>query len=506
MALTPQFGSLVPSSTQQILASNYLQFNTGAGSDFAQQYLPEIYEQEVERYGNRTLSGFLRMVGAEMPMTSDQVIWSEQNRLHISYASCGQANGGGVGTNPSIITLGGGATAINVISINDTVVVLDPVTGAEAKAIVLATNTATAIGGAGSAQITVQSFTGTTLSAQGITASGANATGGLKVFVYGSAYTKGTTIGGALNIGAAQGNTANSAVRQSVEPQLTQFSNSPIIIRDQYVVSGSDMAQIGWVEVATEDGTSGYLWYLKAESETRLRFEDYLEMALVEGELNQTVAAGSQPYVAATLPGTQGLFAAIQARGNVEVGFTAAAGLDEFDAILKNLDTQGAIEENMLFLQRQTSLDFDDMLASISGGFAGGTAFGLFENSEEMALNLGFSGFRRGSYDFYKTDWKYLNDASTRGGITGVNSVEGVLIPAGTSTVYDQILGSNIRRPFLHVRYRASQSDDRRMKSWLTGSAGGAFTSTLDAMEVNFLSERCLVTQAANNFVLFKGI
>ena len=76
----------------------------------------------------------------------------------------------------------------------------------------------------------------------------------------------------------------------------------------------------------------------------------------------------------------------LEQRGNVEVGFTAAAGLDDFDAILKNLDTQGAIEENMLFLQRQTSLDFDDMLASISGGFAGGTAFGLFENSEEMAL------------------------------------------------------------------------------------------------------------------------
>ena len=204
--------------------------------------------------------------------------------------------------------------------------------------------------------------------------------------------------------------------------------------------------------------------------------------------------------------GTQGLFAAIQDRGNVNTGFTAASGLDSFDAILKNLDTQGAIEENMLFLQRQTSLDFDDMLASISGGFAGGTAFGLFENSEEMALNLGFSGFRRGSYDFYKTDWKYLNDASTRGGVVGASSIEGVLIPAGTSTVYDQILGTNIRRPFLHVRYRASQADDRRMKSWLTGSVGGAFTSTLDAMEVNFLSERCLVTQAANNFVLFKGL
>ena len=100
---------------------------------------------------------------------------------------------------------------------------------------------------------------------------------------------------------------------------------------------------------------------------------------------------------------------------------------------------------------------------------------------------MDFSGFRRGSYDFYKTDWKYLNDASTRGGVVGPASIEGVLIPAGTSTVYDQILGTNIRRPFLHVRYRASQADDRRMKSWLTGSVGGAFTSSLDAMEVKLL-------------------
>ena len=64
---------------------NYLDFNNLAVSQWAQQYLPELYEQEVERYGNRTLSGFLRMVGAEMPMTSDQVIWSEQNRLHVAY-------------------------------------------------------------------------------------------------------------------------------------------------------------------------------------------------------------------------------------------------------------------------------------------------------------------------------------------------------------------------------------------------------------------------------------
>ena len=302
---------------------------------------------------------------------------------------------------------------------------------------------------------------------------------------------------------------------KSIQPSFTQYSNQPIIIKDSFQINGSDMAQIGWVEVATEDGTSGYLWYLKSESETRLRFDDYLEMAMVEGELAGAgsgfagIAAGAVPGFSAAAGsssphGSQGLFAAIQARGNIMSGFSGGTGISDFDQVLKNLDTQGAIEENMLFLNRSLDLDFDDMLSQISGGSVGGTAYGLFENSEDMALNLGFSGFRRGSYDFYKTSWKYLNDASTRGGVAVAN-IDGVLIPAGTSTVYDQQLGTNIRRPFLHVRYRASQTEDRRYKNWITGSAGGAYTTSLDAMQVNWLSERCLVTQAANNFVLFQN-
>ena len=486
MAISPLFGSIVPSQQQQLLDTNFLSFNGGSNpgdSDtFAQQYLPEIYEQEVERYGNRTLSGFLRMVGAEMPMTSDQVIWSEQNRLHIAYEGC---------TNDQVntISIPIAADVKNVVSPNSTIVALDGA-GNELTGVVTASNLTTG-------DLTVAPYDATTTAAL--------ATTGIKIFVYGSEYAKGSsTPNNTVSAGAADGYI-------SVDPAFTQFSNSPIIIRNKYVVSGSDTAQIGWVEVATEDGTSGYLWYLKAESETRLRFEDYLEMAVVEGEKADT-SLGAGSAFAAGFKGTEGLFAAIQSRGNVESGFNAAAAqLTEFDNILRNLDTQGAIEENMLFLNRETSLGFDDMLAAVNAAYSGGTSFGIFENSEDMALNLGFSGFRRGSYDFYKTDWKYLNDASTRGAIEdglippsyGVSAIDGVLIPAGTSTVYDQILGTNIRRPFLHVRYRASQTDDRRMKSWLTGSVGGAFTSDLDAMEVNFLSERCLCVQGANNFVLF---
>ena len=477
MALSPLFGDINPTLQKQATSGNYLDFTSGAGNDFSQQYLPEIYEAEVERYGNRTLSGFLSMVGAEMPMTSDQVVWSEQNRLHISYDACTIAanNDATITVEDSDGSIAGGKA--HAIRENALIVVIDPATGTEQKAIVKGAPAATTV--------EAYPFDSATWAANLVSATK------LKVFVFGSEFAKGT-----------------GGMTGSVEPTFTQFSNSPIIIKDNYSINGSDTAQIGWVEVATEDGTSGYLWYLKAESETRLRYQDYLEMTMVEAEkatVTTGISAGSQ-----SAKGTEGLFAAITARGNVYGAFPA--DLDSFDEILKNLDGQGAIEENMLFLDRNTNLAFDDMLAGLDGGSTGsGSAYGVFENSQEMALNLGFSGFRRGSYDFYKTDWKYLNDASTRGAdsnysATGKDAIDGVLIPAGTSTVYDQILGTNIRRPFLHVRYRASEADDRRLKTWITGSVGGAFTTDVDEMRVNFLSERCLCVQGANNFVLLKSV
>ena len=472
---------LAPSQDKVALSSNYMSFTDGT-RDFAQQYLPELYEAEVERFGNRTLSGFLRMVGAEMPMTSDQVIWSEQNRLHVSYDT---AVVGGTGTTVTVtIPEINGAASECAIRVGQTVVVSNGLTSVKARV-----NTVAGASGAASSRtavVTVDTYQVAELNSGGLADAAA-----VKIFVYGSEFAKGT-----------------GGMDAAIEPDFTQFNNKPIILKDFYEVSGSDAAQIGWVEVATEDGTSGYMWYLKAESETRLRFEDYLEMSMVEAE--KKGANGAAALATAKTEGSEGLFAAIEDRGNIYNDFAGAAApgsgaLGDFDAILKQLDKQGAIEENMLFLSRATALDFDDMIAAQAGGGYASTAnasYGLFNNEEDMALNFGFSGFRRGSYDFYKTDWKYLNDASTRG-LTG--DIDGVLIPAGTSTVYDQMLGQNIRRPFLHVRYRASEADDRRMKSWITGSVGGAYTSDIDAMKVHFLSERCLCVQGANNFVLFKS-
>ena len=470
---------LTPRPVKGLFGDNYLSL---ADMSWTQQFLPEVYEKEVERYGNRTITGFLRMVGAEMPMASDQVVWSEQGRLHIAYdTAVSNAPAGAAGTQTIGLPSPGADGKVPLLGPGMTIVIAKG--NVTNKAFVKSVGALA--GGVQTYAIEVydNANRNLTVALQGAT----NGNGNLSLFVFGSEYGKGSSLAG-----------------NSVDASFTTFSNKPIILRDKYEVNGSDVAQIGWVEVTTEIGTGGYLWYLKSEHESRIRFEDYLEMSMVEAENAATPFTNA---AGATLSGMQGLFSTLEERGLVWSGTDfatvgAGTGIDAFDTILQELDKQGAIEENMMFLDRGTSLGIDDMLAAQNSYGAGGTSYGVFDNSEDMALNLGFSGFRRGAYDFYKTDWKYLNDSTTRGLI---NDIKGVIVPAGTSTVYDQQLGQNISRPFLHIRYRASEADDRRLKSWVTGSVGGNYTSDTDVMNVHFLSERTMCTQAANNFVLLKA-
>ena len=409
-----------------------------------------------------------------MPSNSDLIKWAEQGRLHTKYVNC--ASAGNAGDDTATITVGDAlvpGTGSIAIRVGQTVVISDNAGAGLNKGIVTAVNT-----GAATFDVAYYEAAGQ-VGAAGLTRT---------VFIYGSEFKKGT-----------------SGMVGSLEADDVIFDNSPIIIKDKYAVSGSDMAQIGWVEVTTENGASGYLWYLKSEHETRLRFDDYLETAMIEAvpaeAASGAIAAGGD----VGNKGSEGIFYAVENRGNVWGGGNPAA-LADFDAVISRLDKQGSIEENVIFVDREFSFDIDDMLAAQNSYGAGGTSYGLFDNDKDMALNLGFTGFRRG-YDFYKSDWKYLNDPTMRGGLpTGANSgrVNGLLVPAGSTTVYDQILGKNAKRPFLHVRYRASETEDRRYKTWITGSAGGAATSSLDAMEVHFLSERAVCTLGANNFFLFQ--
>jgi len=487
MAITP--GSTLnstPAAIQATLSTNYLDFTGTTDTTWAQQYLPDLMEKEAEVFGNRSVSGFLNQVGAEEAMAADQVVWSEQGRLHLTYTCTIKTAGSNLITiSDHIDTNAAYVSGSHGIRVGDTVIIANSTKNITAKGYVSAIDV-----GADVNDITVLPYNSNDLADTAIGMADSDV--GV-IMVYGSEWAKGTN----------GQTTAN-------EPTFKSYSNKPVIIKDFYQVSGSDTSRIGWVEVAGEMGQNGYLWYLKAEGDTRARFMDYLEMSMIEGvRVSSDSTVDSEIGAANDATGTEGLFAAIEARGNITTGVTgvnAATDLAEFDAILAEFDKQGSIEENMMFLNRSTALAIDDMLASMNSYGSGGTSYGVFNNDEEMALNLGFAGFRRGSYDFYKSDWKYLNDKGTRGSLNDadtVNAIRGVFIPAGVSSVYDQMLGRNLKRPFLHVRYRASQTDNRRLKTWVTGSVGAA-TSDLDAMNIHFLSERCLVTQGANNFMLMK--
>jgi len=483
MAITAG-GSLnaVAAPTKATLTSNYINFIDGS-TGWEQQYLPDLMAGEVERYGKRTISGFLAQVGAEEASSSDSVVWSEQGRLHLRYD-------GDVVDAGTFTVSGGGTHAVRV-----------------GATVLLSDNKGTVIPGYVSAiaadwtTMTILPYEAATVGDVSGFLTDTDGTNSASVFVYGSEFGKGTNglgIDGKTNTFAA------------VEPSFQSFRNKMVIIKDTYRVSGSDASAIGWVEVSGEEGQNGYYWYLKANGDTMARFADYCEMTLLEGKLSvagstveDAANIGTGASSAAGAAGTQGLFDAISTYGHTSTGVTgvnAATDLAEFDAMLAKFDSQGAIEENMMFVNRGVSLAVDDMLASMNSYGAGGTSYGVFDNSEDMALNLGFSGFRRGSYDFYKTDWKYLNDGALRAGL-GYNDIRGAIVPAGTSSVYDETLGKNMKRPFLHVRYRASNLESRKLKTWITDSVGAA-TSDLDAMTVNYLSERCLITQGGNNFML----
>jgi hypothetical protein len=499
--------ALQPTQSKALYAGNYIDFTDSSFNQWAQQFLPDVYEQEVERYGNRSIGSFLRMVSAEMPSSSDQIIWTEQGRLHTRYANIVYLSN--AATMPTTGTTAGTGTAVS--------------TGGNVQNYYVPTAQPSSLGVTTQGTTAVNFRKGQTvmIQAQSSATSGVGGTGdvvkGIITNVSGQ-YFQVKTLGGVPVIASSERFTAlaygsefakgSSNFTEKLDPSYATFTNSPVILKEHYSINGSDTAQIGWIEVTSENGASGYLWYLKSEHENRLRWEDYLEMAMVEGiEQNGTGATLNfyDSAISNTAKGTEGFFAAIEARGNVYSDFGAqvsGGALTDFDAVLKQLDKQGAIEENMLFLGRDLSLEIDDILAAQNSYGSGGTSYGVFNNSEDMALNLGFSGYRRGSYDFYKTDWKYLNDFSTRGGF---KDIEGVLVPAGTSTVYDQVLGKNIKRPFLHVRYRASETENRKNKSWVTGSVGGASNSPIDEMRMHYLSERCLIVQGANNFVLFKA-
>ena len=176
MAISQSGNNAVPAPNKVAVASNYLDFATAGQANWSQQFLPDLIEEEAEAYGKRTISGFLAQVGAEESMTSDQVVWSEQGRLHLKYS-------GAIHSATNVID---GLPSGHAIRLGDTIVISCPTKNKTFKAYVSDQDTS-------STSITVAPYTVSALIGSSAGQGGLLNDDAVDVFVYGSEFTKGTS-------------------------------------------------------------------------------------------------------------------------------------------------------------------------------------------------------------------------------------------------------------------------------------------------------------------------
>lgn len=422
---------------------------------------PDIREALAKTYGDQGITGFLQMTGAvKSAGTADKVQWWEEARLHARQTGD---------------WIAGGKIAITVADekiftrVNDVLLI-----GTDRYLV-------TAIADVGS-PVTSRNLTVVNM---GSTASNP-ISGPVDAAIIGNLYGQGS-----------------SQPTEYLESNVVLRENPYSILKETFKVTGSQATNIGYINL----GNGDYRWYIKGEMDTRQRFLDKREMMMLLGQKKATdVTIGDY-----SVNGSEGYFAAIEDRGIVETGGVINS-LVEMDAIITELDKQGAAPEYAIYGNTGQMLAIDDMVASLNGaaGFGSGTppaskiadvttgasAFGAFQNADQ-AVRLGFKSFGRGGYTFHNKSWKLLNDPTLLGG----SDFKGVMIPL--TSVIDPKSGS--RAAALEMNYKAVDGYSREMEHWMTGSILGVTNTNDDSLQFNYRSECNLVTRAANQHVLIRS-
>ena len=473
MALTtpPVFNDSKPAVFRQLDPAKY----SSLGDYIDEINKPDNRDQLVKTYGYQQISGgitgFLNLTGAVRASGSaDQVQYWEETRLH-SYAT---GNPAITATTASTFVFSKAAGVASVLRLNDVVLV-----GGEDRFIVSAISPTGEVASGATADYTLQALSGNLTTAIA-------ATTAVNLPVIGNLFK--------------QGSDQNTGF---LESNVIKRTNPYNIVKEVFKVTGSQATNIGWVNV----GNGDYRWYVKGEMDTRARFLDKREMTMLLGETVGNTLTGAGASVTAG----EGYFAALEGRGIVNTGGNIA-GFADMDAIIAELDKQGATPEYAMYVNTSQGLAIDDMVASMNGaaGFAGnknagptthnvGATVGVnaFGGRDGGGADLGFQSFTRGGYTFHKHDWKLLNDPTLLAGSKYI----GAMIPM--TTVVDPKTG--IRANALEMNYKDTNGYSRELEHWMTGSILGVHNTNVDDLQFNYRSEACLVTRAANQHVLLKA-
>ena len=423
---------------------------------------PDVRDMYIQTFGDQGITGLLDITGAKKSAgTADEVHWYEEGRLHTVLSVSSTTAGTGI-----IASVGVEAATGNTAS-NDVLRKYDVLLAGTKRLLVTETGT------------------GATFAYKQMSDGGTGATFAATTFsVIGNAYPQGS---------------AQPTLPFQVKHTLRK--NPFTIVKETFHVNGSQASNIGWVNVGGQN-----LWYLKGEIDARRKFMNMREAMLVFGQLpfSSTYGAEADHTAISNIPGSEGYFGAVENRGLVATDtFTAGATFgtaNGFDALLVELDAEGAPQEYAMYLDRDTSLGVENILAT--GGLGGNgiglaAAYGAFNNDQNMAVSLGFQSFNRGGYTFHKHNWKLLNDPTM-----GANSsYKGALIPL--TTLVDPKSGQ--RNPSLEMNFKAAGNYSREMEHWVEGGGVlGYATNGDDVAKFHYRSECNLCVRAANQHVALK--
>ena len=421
---------------------------------------PEVTEEFVQRYGDQSLTGLLDAMGAMVPAAGKKVEHWEEDFIHQGVT----ANGAVTATQATTTAVTLTVDAINALRKNDIVLFPNGDSGI--------------VTGFSGLDVTVHPLstwvTGGTLVADNGT-----------VVVTGNAHAE------------------NTGQPASITPGKIHYSNDMQILKESYVVSGSEMTNVVWFQVQDPNtGKAGYLWYIKGEADTYKRFVNYCEMQMLTG-VKATNASNINTALGvsdADFQTSEGLLDFIENGGNVQnYNALAGFGLSDFDAMVRTLSKNRGSKENTLFCGTDLSLAIDDSIAAMFAG--GGVSYGAFNGAEELAVAFGFKSFQRGGYTFHKKTY----DPFSYYGMLGADGYKyngmGFLVPGegGVDTKTRE------RVPALRVRYKEAGGYSREMEHWFEGSAGlDVPTSDVDNLSCHYRTERCFEGFGANRFMMIK--
>ena len=440
---------------------------------------PDNRDLLIQTYGDQGITGFLELTGATRSAgTSDEVQYWEEGRLHKTFVGALDASAGKIFL--------GEQDEGTIARLND--VVMDENGNRWVVKDRVADTTAT-VDAASEAYLLVVPMDGRTVSGTGADVGTLTSTGaaGNKTFIIiGNIYGQGT-----------------SQPTEFYQTDVTKRINPFLITKETFHVNGSQATNIGWINV----GNGDYRWYVKGEMDTRKRFMNQREMMMLFSQkVADTATANSDNITIASsqkVTGSEGYFAAVEDRGITTSGeFGSSASFDDIDNIIFELDKQGAPAEYAMYVNNRTSVNIDDMLAggiTKSGGLA--NQFGAFNNSEDMAVQLGFKSFGRGGYTFHKHDWKLLNDPTLLGAYGANAPFKGAMVPM--TKVADAKTG--VKAPALEMNYKEANGYSRELEHWVEGGGVLGFkTNDEDVAKFHYRSECNLITRAANQHVVLK--